>query len=129
MSVCSAAVRPEYSLGIRPSWTNWRCSMMSLNQSVGDSQPVGGQGVQMVAAGNEASQGAGQRDVQRVGHCLPAAQVHHGAEVPVLVGLAGAVAEGGGEVAGDSLALALRVLGGHGCELPGTGEVRGRGRV
>ena len=47
----------------------------------------------------------------------------------MLVGLAGSVAEGGGDVAGGGLALALRVLGGHGGELPGTGEVRRRGRV
>jgi hypothetical protein len=95
----------------------------------GDSQPVGGQGVQAVAAGDEVGQGAGDRDVQRVGYRLPAAQVDHGAEVAVLVGLAGSVAEGGGDVAGGGLALALRVLGGHGGELPGTGQVRRRGRV
>ena len=83
----------------------------------------------MVAAGDDVGQGAGYRDVQRVGHCLPATQVHHGAQVPVLVGLAGSVAEGGGDVTDRGLALSLRVLGGHCCELPGTGEVRGRGRV
>jgi hypothetical protein len=47
----------------------------------------------------------------------------------MLVGLAGSVAEGGGDVAGRGLALALRMLGGHCCELPGTGKVRRRGRI
>ena len=47
----------------------------------------------------------------------------------MLVGLAGSVAEGGGDVAGCGLALALRMLGGHRGELSGMGEVWRRGRV
>jgi hypothetical protein len=51
---CSAAVRPEYSLGISLSWTNWRCSMMPLNQSVATCSLLAGRvGVQVVGAGED----------------------------------------------------------------------------
>jgi hypothetical protein len=50
----SAAVRPEYSLGISLSWTNWRCSMMPLNQSVATCSLLAGRvGVQVVGAGED----------------------------------------------------------------------------
>jgi hypothetical protein len=54
LSGSRAAVRPEYSLGINLSWTNWRCSMMPLNQSVATCSLLAGRvGVQVVGAGED----------------------------------------------------------------------------
>jgi hypothetical protein len=95
MSVCSAAVRPEYWLGIRPSWTSWWCSMMSLSQSV----TARGQDMHAVAV-PAAVRGAHQArgDIPRAGIAAPgvglellaadAAGADHGlAPVPAVAGV------------------------------------------
>jgi hypothetical protein len=93
----------------------------------GGAEAVGGHGHEVVAAGDDLRGEARERDAERFGRRLHAAEVDDEAEVVVLVGPPSALSERSGDVAGGALALPLGVLRGHRRDLAGAGHV-GYGR-
>jgi hypothetical protein len=83
----------------------------------------------VVGPGDEVGGRPGQRDFRRVRRAGQSAEVDQESEVVVLVGLRLPGSEGGGDVPGDLLALALGMLGGHAADLAWAGQVGYRGAV
>ena len=92
-------------------------------------RPVPGHGDEVVGPGHDVGGRPGQRDLQRVRRCGQPAEVNQESEVVVFVGLRLPGSEGGGDVPGDLLALALGVLGGHAADLARAGQVGHRRAV